>query len=130
MASRRARSTSTPSVRDTDRETGTRHAVDARRNGSDTEANLGHVRRVRPAHGRIHTKNEGDLLRGQRKGDGPSRRLAFARRVDQQFVGGGFNNFLGGRRSSTRRGGPERLLVDGTCHNEFFVALLQGFITL
>ena len=97
---------------------------------SDTEANLGHVRRVRPAHGRIHREHKSNFFGRQREGDGPSRRLAFARRVDQQFVRGGFNNFLGGGRSSARRGGPERLLVDGATLNKFFVALLQGFIRL
>ena len=106
------------------------HAVDARRNDSDTEANLGHVRRVRPAHRGIHGKHEGDLLRRQREGDGPSCRLAFARRVDQQFVRRRPDGLLGGRRSSARRGGPERLLVDGATLNKFFVALLEGFIRL
>ena len=131
MASRRARSTSTPSVRDTDRETGTRHAVDAAKIMKGRRSQyLGHVRRVGPAHRGIHTKNKSNFFGRQREGDGPSRRLAFARRVDQQFIGRGFNNFLGGRRSSTRRGGPERLLVDGATLNKFFVALLQGLVTL
>jgi len=88
------------------------------------------VRRVRPAHRGIHREHEGDLLRREGESDGPSRRLAFARRVDEQFIGWGFNNFLGGRRSSTRRGGPERLLVDRATLNKFFVALLQGFVRL
>ncbi len=101
-----------------------------RSNDSDTEANLGHVRRVRPAHRGIHREHKGYFFGRQREGDGPSRRLAFARRVDQQFVRGGFNNFLGGGRSSARRGGPERLLVDGATLNKFFVALLEGFICL
>ena len=101
-----------------------------RSDDSDTEANLGHVRRVRPPHGRIHREHKSNFFGRQRKGDGPARRLAFARRVDEQFVRGGFNNFLGGGRSSARRGGPERLLVDGATLNKFFVALLEGFIRL
>ena len=101
-----------------------------RSNDSDTEANLGHVRRVRPPHRGIHRKHKGYFFGRQREGDGPARRLAFARRVDQQFVRRGFNNFLGGWRPSTRCGGPERLLVDRATLNKFFVALLEGFIRL
>ena len=57
--------------------------------------------------------------------DSPSRGASTSSSFD-----GGFNNLLGGRRSSARRGGPERLLVDGATLNKFFVALLQGFIRL
>ena len=118
-------------MRDTDRRRrGSLHAVDARRNDSDTEANLGHVRRVRPAHGRIHREHEGYFFGRQREGDCATCRLAFARRVDEQFVRRGFNGFFRGRRSSARRGGPERLLVDGATLNKFFVALLEGFVRL
>ena len=57
--------------------------------------------------------------------DSPSRGASTSSSFDGALIA-----LLGGGRSSARRGGPERLLVDGATLNKFFVALLQGFIRL